>query len=1239
MRKFTLFLALMVTMVTSAFAQGSEVIDIASNADAMLYSNAPCKVTTWGDDFKGWHVLFDDDASTFFHSDYSGDDSVDGLDHYWRVDMGEGNSVSLFTFTFTTRNTNSNVNSPTTIVVEGSNEADGTYTEIATLTGLPTTNSTVYNSETLGSEDVAYRYIRYRVTDTESHQTKGGHIFFFIAEFGMSKVKAGAVLANINYTYTYNGETIGSATASAYVGDAYPEPANVPFGYHAATPEGTVEGDKDITIECTLKLPFEYAESVDAIETWYYMQMHSNNKKYIQYVEGASSLEWADAEVAEGEEDSYTWAFVGTPATGFKLVNRAAGTELAVCSDGSNDPALGAFADAVNWTPAASDIPGEAYFCLQYPGSSNYMNAQNGKVAYWNDNDAGSTLLLTEREITAVEPEPEAVTFDIYALDDSMNPSPLEGTVSKLGFVVFAASDNNAVLAEAADAPKVCIFDPAIGGAVAEASGIMFGDLLSNGMQLVAVQFDGFSTPGTYMVYAPAGAFTVNGKPSEEIISAQFTIAAPAAKVFEIESVTPANGAEVEAIEKIEIKFTEDIILSQDPATWDFYTVNLVDENNNVIKLTTSDDANVWSKAVFTPAEPITAAGTYTLDLSQIKLEGGVCEGSFSWTVKATVVEPEPEVPTVDGLVVGLNNVPTEITNPAEIETGYYLLKQVNADAAGSGDLGYIKADYENVNSAVSIATKAPTAGANNEATYVWYVEKADDGSITIATANKKAYWQAPWQNQKNLAAEPSALGIVTESVTLGGKTATPTEGSAMISNNNPDNLSLVHYSGRKLGSWNDANPASVWFVEFYEVSVEDLNVLSEVDITYNYTHNGETVKTETFTVAKGTAMPAVTLPYGVATQTVLPETATETATYEIICELDLAQLPFAPAASYGEIEKWYHMTIHANEPDYLYYAEGQEYIPLNVESLPEENLDAYAWAFVGNPFTGYQIVNKLAGEGKILSSANPDGNDGNTFPILVDATAVPAGNNTHWDVSTSTFAENGFFIAQHGTNYRMNNRENKLAYWTGGADAGSTFLVTEVAGVEPVALAVVSQTPAADEVVESFNSITIEFNKAIEFIQAAGGTDGTGGTNGTDATGGTNGTTGGTDGTGGTGGTSGPAQYIKLKDANNGVVATAWVSAATIDGNKVTFVFEMNATITNPGTYTFTIPAGLIKATDGEEFAGETFTFEVSVPEGIEDVDAEVENDVIYDLSGRRIVEITKSGIYIINGKKVLVK
>ena len=196
---------------------------------------------------------------------------------------------------------------------------------------------------------------------------------------------------------------------------------------------------------------------------------------------------------------------------------------------------------------------------------------------------------------------------------------------------------------------------------------------------------------------------------------------------------------------------------------------------------------------------------------------------------------------------------------------------------------------------------------------------------------------------------------------------------------------------------------------------------------------------------------------------------------------------------------------------------------------------------------------------------------------------------------------------------------------------AGETFTFQVE---EPIVLEVIAQTPAADEEVESFSAITFEFNKDIEFIQAAGGT-GTGTGTGTGDATGTNPDAGAGTGTG----TSGPAQYIKLKDANNGVVATYWVSAATIEGATVTFVAEMNKVISTPGTYTFVIPAGLIKATDGEEYAGGTFTFTVAEETAIEDVDAEVENNVIYDLSGRRIVEITKSGIYIVGGKKVYVK
>ena len=190
MKKTTLFLfSLFLSIGAMAKVKYNfEVIDIKSNADAMLYSNAPCTVTQYEDDFRGWHVLFDNNPATIFHSEYGTGTSEDGLDHYLRVDMGAGNELTTFKFTFTTRNENCDVNSPTTIVVEGSNEAAGTYTEIKTITGIPQQNSYKYESEVLGNASNAYRYIRFRVTATGSNQTDGGDkIFFFISEFGMSK--------------------------------------------------------------------------------------------------------------------------------------------------------------------------------------------------------------------------------------------------------------------------------------------------------------------------------------------------------------------------------------------------------------------------------------------------------------------------------------------------------------------------------------------------------------------------------------------------------------------------------------------------------------------------------------------------------------------------------------------------------------------------------------------------------------------------------------------------------------------------------------------------------------------------------------------------------------------------------------------------------------------------------------------------------------------------------------------
>ena len=152
--------------------------------ESMLYTNAPNTMTAWGEEFKDWTVLLDDNVETFFHSEYGGRQTLDGLDHYIRVDVGEEMSIGKFTFTYTTRYNNNSV-SPKTMLVEGSNSADGIYTEIATLTNLPGDANTVYTSQELGSDDIRYRYIRYRVTENSGGGMDNGHPYFAMSEFDM----------------------------------------------------------------------------------------------------------------------------------------------------------------------------------------------------------------------------------------------------------------------------------------------------------------------------------------------------------------------------------------------------------------------------------------------------------------------------------------------------------------------------------------------------------------------------------------------------------------------------------------------------------------------------------------------------------------------------------------------------------------------------------------------------------------------------------------------------------------------------------------------------------------------------------------------------------------------------------------------------------------------------------------------------------------------------------------------
>ena len=91
---------------------------------------------------------------------------------------------------------------------------------------------------------------------------------------------------------------------------------------------------------------------------------------------------------------------------------------------------------------------------------------------------------------------------------------------------------------------------------------------------------------------------------------------------------------------------------------------------------------------------------------------------------------------------------------------------------------------------------------------------------------------------------------------------------------------------------------------------------------------------------------------------------------------------------------------------------------------------------------------------------------------------------------------------------------------------------------------------------------------------------------------------------------------------------------------------FTTDTPITAKGIYTFTIAENSVYYEDPNSDMNEieimpetTFTFYVKTETSIEDINAEEEKDVIYDTLGRKVEKVTDAGIYIINGKKIIIK
>lgn len=165
---------------------------------------------------------------------------------------------------------------------------------------------------------------------------------------------------------------------------------------------------------------------------------------------------------------------------------------------------------------------------------------------------------------------------------------------------------------------------------------------------------------------------------------------------------------------------------------------------------------------------------------------------------------------------------------------------------------------------------------------------------------------------------------------------------------------------------------------------------------------------------------------------------------------------------------KWYLMTagrdndVNPKVLPVMRYKEGQNYISLNTTDKTDKEFSlssADQWAFVGNPYEGFKIYNRF-NKGRLISSTTMSTEEGrDTNPYVSSDASLPSGYTELWDlhvqpnnIQPSTI-DGGFFISQHGQSSKKMNRRRynnaasgeRLAYWTGGADNGSTFTATQV--------------------------------------------------------------------------------------------------------------------------------------------------------------------------------------------------
>ena len=567
-------------------------------------------------------------------------------------------------------------------------------------------------------------------------------------------------------------------------------------------------------------------------------------------------------------------------------------------------------------------------------------------------------------------------------------------------------------------------------------------------------------------------------------------------------------------------------------------------------------------------------------------------------------------------------------------------------------------------NTKASSKTSATMTASGEDAKYMWDIVVDGEGQFTIKSVSSSSYTSKMGEaaegkhNVKYVSTGDANIGkhqlktlvnisnIPHFTVKLangtfeGGGTATyfHCNGSGLGTTGNHMHLSY----------WNEENTSTgnntCVKMAFYRL-IPDLGTST---FTYDYQINGVSMKTEQHTVGNGEAFPNLTLP--LFCNGTKPEGTVSAEDDDKTKVIDVTWAgPFDYTSSAEDnVAKWYQLTLHrhnfvmknnatSNQINFVgEKGNGTQYVGTKKNFTLDKDEH---WAFVGNPFDGFQIYSRKGG--RIISgttaSSVPYVSTSDLTNSQVDKwILVEQGLHPEWSDITIT---NGFSIYLKGyPNLILNLKQDqkRLQYWENNKDNGSTFVawknclpqrsLNTVDGTSYASFFVDYPVKVTSDNVKVYtgtiNGNSLEMTEASDkIIPANVGVvliSETGATTaeisisdeaGTLALGSLTGTT--------TGLTIGGQQsnYLVL-------------GRKTGDTNKVGFYQPTGTQIPANKAYIYLA---------GGNVQGLVFNFDGATTD-INNISATTDKQEIYDLSGRRVMKANK-GLYIINGKKCFIK